>query len=229
MRVILLQDIYKHGVAGEVVDVADGFARNYLIPRKQAVKATKSELRAFKALREQVEARRAQYEQKLNDVARLIDKTELFFERRAASTGKLFGSVTTQEIAEALDEKTGIDINRRRISQQGLREIGTHIVPVRLGSETSPELIIHIVREGELEEFLKAREAAEERGESVTVEEVLGTELTEAEAEAQAPTVIDVPEGAEAELLMSEAAEDSPVEAEESEEDASGADTEGDD
>lgn len=229
MRVILLQDIYKHGVAGEVVDVADGFARNYLIPRKQAVKATKSELRAFKALREQVEARRAQYEQKLNDVARLIDKTELFFERRAASTGKLFGSVTTQEIAEALDEKTGIDINRRRISQQGLREIGTHIVPVRLGSETSPELIIHIVREGELEEFLKAREAAEERGESVTVEEVLGTELTEAEAEAQAPTVIDVPEGAEADLLMSEAAEDSPVEAEESEEDASGADTEGDD
>lgn len=227
MRVILLQDIYKHGVAGEVVDVADGFARNYLIPRKQAVKATKSELRAFKALREQVEARRAQYEQKLNDVARLIDKTELFFERRAANTGKLFGSVTTQEIAEALDEKTGIDINRRRISQQGLREIGTHVVPVRLGSEVSPELIIHIVREGELAEFLKAREEAEERGETVTVEEVLGTELTEAEAEAQAPTVIDVPEGAEAELLISEAEDASPAEAEE---DASGAeDTEGDD
>lgn len=170
MKIILLQDIYKHGVAGEVVDVADGFARNYLIPRKMAVKATKAELKAYNRLMEQVEARRAQYENKLNDVARQIDGTELIFERRAASTGKLFGSVTTQEIAEALDEATGIDINRRRISQQGLREIGTHRVSVRLGSEISPELIVHIVREGELDEFLKAREQAKAAGEMLTVE-----------------------------------------------------------
>ena len=126
----LLQDLYKHGVAGEVVKVADGFARNYLIPRKMAVQATPSALRRTQAVRENVEARKAQYNNMLNDLARQIDGQELIFGRRAASTGKLFGSVTTQEIADELDRKTSVDINRRRISQQSLREVGTHHVAV---------------------------------------------------------------------------------------------------
>ena len=158
MQVILLQDLYKHGVAGEVVKVADGFARNYLIPRKMAIQATPSAMRRTEAVRKNVEARRAQYNDMLNDLARQIDGVELIFGRRAASTGKLFGSVTTQEIADELDSKTGVDINRRRISQQALREVGTHEVPVRLGNELSPMLIITIVPEDELSEFLTARE-----------------------------------------------------------------------
>ena len=68
---------------------------------------------------------------------------ELIFGRRAASTGKLFGSVTTQEIADELDRVTSVDINRRRISQQSLREVGTHQVAVRLGNELSPTLDDH--------------------------------------------------------------------------------------
>lgn len=162
MQVILLQDLYKHGVAGEVVKVAPGFARNYLIPRKMAVQATESELRRTEAIRQNVEARRAQYDNMLNELAQQIDGVELIFGRRAASTGKLFGSVTTLEIAEALDEKTGVDLNRRRISQQSLREVGTHEVSVRLGNEISPTLIITIVPEEELAEFLAARERGEE-------------------------------------------------------------------
>ena len=169
MDVILLQDLYKHGVAGEVVKVADGFARNYLIPRKIAIKASKSALRQTEAVRQNVEARKAQYSNRLNDLARQIDGVELIFGRRAASTGKLFGSVTTQDIADALDRKTGVDLNRRRISQQSLREIGTHHVPVRLGSETSPTLVITIVPEDERQEFLAARE----RGEMVSAEDIM--------------------------------------------------------
>jgi len=184
MKVILLRDIYKHGVAGEVVDVADGFARNYLIPRGMAQKASKSALKAHNKLMEQVEARRATYENMLNDLARQIDGVELIFERRAASTGTLFGSVTTQDIADALDAKTGVDINRRRISQQSLRELGEYSVPVRLGSETSPELKIVIVREGELEEFLHEREMAAQAAEAG--EEVEGEETPELVAEAVA-------------------------------------------
>lgn len=161
MRVILLQDIYKHGVAGEIVDVADGFARNYLLPRGMAEKASGGALKMHGHLMEQVEARRAQYENKVNEVARQIDGVELFFERRAASTGKLFGSVTTIDIAEELERQTGVDINRRRISQQSLRELGTHEVSVRLGTEISPDLKITIVREGELQEFLQKRAAGE--------------------------------------------------------------------
>lgn len=168
MKVILLQDIYKQGVAGEIVDVADGYARNYLFPRNMAMRATKAALKTHNHLREQVEVRRAAYENKLNEVARLINGTELFFERRAAVTGKLFGSVTNQEIVNELEKVRGIDINRRRISQQGLRELGRHEVNVRLGSEMTPVLHVTIVREGELQEFLAKREAEKAAAESKT-------------------------------------------------------------
>lgn len=171
MKVILLRDIYKHGVAGEIVDVADGFARNYLIPRGMAKQATRSAIKSHEQLMKQVEARRASYEKMLNELAYKINGTELIFERRAASTGTLFGSVTTQEIADALNDKTGVDINRRRISQQPLRELGEYDVPVRLGSEISPVLHIVIVREGELAEFLKER-AAKASAEAVSEEVV---------------------------------------------------------
>ncbi len=161
MKVILLADVYKQGVAGEVVEVADGYARNYLIPKKLAAKATPAELARAERLRETAAARKAELENRLNDLARQIDGVELVFGRRAANTGKLFGSVTTSDIAQALYEKVGIDINRRRISQQAIREIGLFEVPVRLGTEISPALRIHVVREEELASFLAARGAAE--------------------------------------------------------------------
>ncbi len=160
MKVILLDYVYKHGVAGEVIDVADGFARNFLIPKRLAVKATEGELKRAVKLREQATARRAALDQRLNDLAREIDGVELIFGRRAAPTGKLFGSVTTQEIADELMKASGVDINRRRISQQQIREIGTHSVPIRLGNEISPNLKVTVVREEELAEFLRKREEA---------------------------------------------------------------------
>ncbi len=178
MKVILLKYVYKHGVEGEVIDVADGFARNYLIPRGLAVQATEGELKRAAKLREQAAAKRAALDNQLNELARQIDGVELIFGRRAAPTGKLFGSVTTQEIADALLEKTGVDINRRRISQQQIREIGTHEVPVRLGNEISPILKVTVVREDELADFLKKREVAKNKAEAV--EEVVVTETSEA-------------------------------------------------
>ncbi len=197
MQVILLQDLYKHGVAGEVVKVADGFARNFLIPRKLAVQATNSALRQTEVVRKNVEARKAQYNNMLNDLARQIDGAELIFGRRAASTGKLFGSVTTQEIAEELDSVSGVDINRRRISQQSLREVGTHKVAVRLGNEIAPTLTVSIVPEDELLEFLAARK----RGEKVSAEDIMvegfryqTSEADEVEATVEEADDAEVPE-----------------------------------
>jgi len=154
MKVILLADVYKHGVAGEIVDVADGFARNWLIPKKLASKATPGALKQAEALRAKAAERRSQLDERLNMLARQIDGVELHFGRRASPTGKLFGSVTTSEIADALNKKTGIDINRRRISQTTLREIGTHMVPVRLGSEISPMLKVTIIREEDFARYM---------------------------------------------------------------------------
>ncbi len=184
MRVILLDYVYKHGVAGEVIDVADGFARNFLIPKRLAVKATESELKRASKLREQAAAKRAALDQHMNELARIIDGVELIFGRRAASTGKLFGSVTAQDIADALMEATSVDINRRRIGQQGVREIGTHDVVVRLGNEIAPVLKVIVVRDDELADFLAAREA----GENVEVPQA------QPEAEEPAPFVFEVEE-----------------------------------
>ncbi|MCB9458932.1 MAG: 50S ribosomal protein L9 [Anaerolineaceae bacterium] len=198
MKVILLQDIYKHGVAGEVVDVANGFARNYLIPRKMAVQATKNSLRAHKKLTERVEARRAQYDNMLNEVARQIDGAEIIFERRAASTGKLFGSVTNQEMADELLAVTGVDINRRRISIQNIRELGTHAVPVRIGTDVNPNITAIVIREGELAEFLAAREAG--KADEFFGDEVEGGEeyVEEIVEEVEVPEEVVVEAAAEA-------------------------------
>jgi large subunit ribosomal protein L9 len=171
MKVILLSDIYKQGVAGEIVEVKDGYARNYLFPKKLAVKATAGELKRAEKLREQSAARRAQLDNRLNDLARQINGVELFFERRASPTGKLFGSVTTTEIADSLNAKTGIDINKRRISSNMPRETGTHRIPVRLGTELSPELLITIVPDGQLKSFLAAREAEAKKAAEKALEE----------------------------------------------------------
>jgi large subunit ribosomal protein L9 len=185
MKVILLADVYKHGVAGEVVEVKDGFARNWLIPKKLAVKASPGALKQAESLRSQATARKAALDDRLNDLGRQIDGVELIFGRRASPTGKLFGSVTTTEIAEALNKKTGIDINRRRISQIPLREVGTHEVPVRLGTEISPMLKVIVVREEEYQNYLKQQEAPPS-----------ATDAVEASIEYPAETVDEIVENA---------------------------------
>jgi len=189
MKVILKADVYKHGVAGEIVNVSDGFARNYLLPRGLAVKATPGELKQNTRLHETVKTRKAVLENKLNELARQIDGTELIFGRRAGANGKLYGSVTTIEIAEELMRVTGVDINRRRISQVPLRELGDHEVPVRLGSEITPMLRITLVREDEVKDVLAARAAAAAKPAPVETEvspdeaaERIGDLIQEAEA-----------------------------------------------
>jgi large subunit ribosomal protein L9 len=181
MKVMLIADVYKHGVAGELVDVADGFARNWLIPKKLAVKATAGALKHAETLRAAADDRRSQLDARLNQLARQIDGIELFFGRRASPTGKLFGSVTTTEIAEELNRVTQIDINRRRISQSAIRDVGTHDVPVRLGNEISPVLKITVVREEELDRYMANRAAAAEAAANAPAE--AAAESTEAAAE----------------------------------------------
>lgn len=162
MKVILKEYIYKHGVAGDVIDVADGFARNYLIPRGLAVKATKRALEESTSLMAEAVVRRNELNDRLIAVAKQIDGVELVFGRKAGSNGKLYGSVTTTDIAKALLDKTGLDINRRRISDRALRELGKFDVPVRMGNDLSPVLHLVIVREEDLASYLAASASAPE-------------------------------------------------------------------
>jgi large subunit ribosomal protein L9 len=170
MKVILKEYVYKHGVAGDVVDVANGFARNFLIPKGLAEKATKDALNRNGNLLAQAAMRRQELNEQLVQVSDQIDGTELVFGRKAGSNGKLYGSVTTMDLAEALLEKTGIDINRRRISDRSLRELGTFDVTVRMGGDLSPSIKVIIVREEDLAAYLAG---------DVEVEEILA-EVSEA-------------------------------------------------
>ena len=138
MKVILKEYVYKHGVAGDVVTVADGFARNYLIPRGLAIKATPGALRENQHLIKQAAQRREELRSMEHEAAQKIHGVELVFGVKAGKNRKLYGSITTRDIAQALLEKTGVDINRRRISERPLRELGVHEVPVRIGGNMPP-------------------------------------------------------------------------------------------
>jgi large subunit ribosomal protein L9 len=159
MKVILKEDVYKHGVTGEIVKVADGFARNWLIPKGMAVPASKANLEQMTSLREQAAENRAIYTDKVNAAAQQINGVELVFGVKAGSNNKLYGSITSQMIKDALMEKTGLDINRRRISDRPIREIGRYDVPVRMG-DVSPVLKIVVLREEDVNAYLTGQQPA---------------------------------------------------------------------
>src|SRR5229473_3397677 len=131
-QVILLQDIDKVGLRGEVVSVARGFARNYLLPRKLAEKATP----ALIAELERREAQRARHEARTVDQAReiaaVLENAELRFDVKAGPTGALFGSVTPTDIADQLWEKHKVRVDRRKIGGEALKRIGRFQVPIEL-------------------------------------------------------------------------------------------------
>lgn len=163
MKVILLEDVYKQGVAGEMVEVAPGFARNYLIPRRLAVQATPGALRRFKNLAEKAEVRKAERHSEYGQIAEQINGITLAFPVKAGETGKLYGSITPAMVAERLNQELGIALDHRRVGDRPLRELGRFTVPVRLDAGITGHVRVVVHREGEspmtVEEFDAAEEA----------------------------------------------------------------------
>ena len=193
MKVLLLDDVYKQGVAGEIVDVAPGFARNYLIPRGMAVKATPGALKQMENLRQQVKVRRDQRSKRFQSVADKLEGLTLYFGVKAGETGKLYGSVTSTEIAEELKNAIGLEIDRRRIGDRPLRELGEVNVPVRLEAGLAPTVRVVVHREGEDPREAEAALAAAAEAEAAAAAEAEmldGVEVaTEAEMAEEAPEV----------------------------------------
>ncbi|MEP7287586.1 MAG: 50S ribosomal protein L9 [Chloroflexota bacterium] len=187
MKVLLKEDVYKHGVAGEVVSVADGFARNWLIPKGIAMPASKANLAQAASLREAASQNRSVYNEKVNAAARQIDGVELVFGVKAGSNNKLYGSITSQMIKDALLAKTGLDINRRRISERTIRELGRYDIAVRMG-DVSPMIKLLVMREDEAATYL---DAGQSTGESV--EAIETAETSEPVAEIPVEAAADAP------------------------------------
>jgi large subunit ribosomal protein L9 len=183
MRVILTEDVYKHGVAGEVVSVSDGFARNWLIPKRMAIPASKANLDQVTDLRAKAQQNRSAYNDKVNAAARQINGVELVFGVKAGNNNKLYGSITSQMIKDEILKKTGLDINRRRISDRTIRELGRYDVPVRMG-DVSPVVHVLVMREDEVNAYLNAKNAPAETAEAAPAEAAPAENQAENAAEA---------------------------------------------
>lgn len=147
MQVILMKELENLGEVGDVVDVKPGYARNYLVPRGFAIRATKSNLARIEEEREHLVAAAEREIEKATELAGEIEGQSLNFPVRAGEEGKLFGSVSSSDIADALADK-GIDVDRRTVQlAEPIKQLGTYKVPIRLSAEVQPEVTVWVVAE----------------------------------------------------------------------------------
>lgn len=163
MKVLLIKDVYKLGRAGDVKKVADGYGRNYLLPQGLAVLATPGALKQIERIRAQAEIRRASLNEELKGLADQINGLTLAFAAKAGETGKLYGSITTQDVATAIQEKTRYEVKRAQIDMQPIRNLGEFTAHVRLTMDLVPEITIIVHREGEGLEIAKESPKAGEQ------------------------------------------------------------------
>jgi len=195
MKVLLLKDVYKLGRAGEVKKVADGYGRNYLLPQGLAVMATKGAMTQADRIGKTGEAERTRLNEELGSVAEVIAQLKLAFPVKAGETGKLYGSVTTGMIAEAIEAETGSPIDKRSIESEPIKTLGVHQAGVRLTIELIPEVTILVHREGEpAESAYQIEEEAEPTESFAELKEELAEE---AEAEGEEAAKVERPTLAE--------------------------------
>ncbi len=184
VKVLLIQDVYKLGRAGEVKEVARGYARNFLIPQGLAVVATPEAMRMAERIRARAEKERAEATARWQHVAERIREITLYFPVRASETGKLYGSVSQRMIAQALSEELGVEISHRQIDTDPIRFLGEYEVPVRLTIDLVPRVKVVVHRMGEGPE--SAPEAEAPAAEAAEVAEAPAQPEGEAEAQPEA-------------------------------------------
>jgi large subunit ribosomal protein L9 len=165
MKVLLIKDVYKLGRAGDVKKVADGYGRNFLLPQKMAVLATPGAIKTAERIRSKAAEKRIILNDEMSVVANALEKVQLSFGARAGETGKLYGSITSQEVVDVLQKKTGYELKRQQLDMQPLRTLGEHTVRIRLTMDLIPEIKVTVFREGEAEPSLPIEETAPKSGE----------------------------------------------------------------
>lgn len=184
MKILLLEDVYKLGRAGDIKKVAPGYARNYLMPQGLAVLATPGAVKQAGRIQKQGEIKRVKVNQELGGVAEQLDGKRFTFAAKASETRRLYGSINTLMIAEVVSEDIGVTVEAKQIESQPLRMIGKHVVKVRLTVDLIPEIEIIVYREGESPESA----LEEEEKEALRAEEALIEILDEEDYEQDAET-----------------------------------------
>lgn len=171
MKVLLIKDVYKLGRAGEVKKVAAGYGRNYLIPQGFAIPATSGAMQQAERIKEKATERRAALNEELGDVAKVLDGKKLTFAVKAGETGRLYGSVSDDDIIEAIQANFEIELEKRQVETEPIRQLGTYKVPVHLTMDLMPEITVIVYREGEApEEQEETQEALPEDAETKTLD-----------------------------------------------------------
>jgi large subunit ribosomal protein L9 len=146
VRVVLREDVDNLGRKGDLVDVADGYARNFLVPRGLAIKATRGVVQQAEAMRRNREAREVKDRAHATELAQRLTTTRIEVKARAGEGGKLFGSVTASDIADAVLAQNEIELDRRKIAlAEPIKELGTVEVPVQLHGDIDATLTIEVV------------------------------------------------------------------------------------
>ena len=147
MKVILLDDVAKVGRRGEVRDVSDGYARNFLLPKKLALAATHGNLKGLDHIKKQQEAKASRIKTDADGLRERIEALVYEERRQASEEGKLFGSVTAQDVVDFL-ERHQVKMERRRVHlDEPIKALGESVVAIRLHPEVSAQLRVHVVRE----------------------------------------------------------------------------------
>lgn len=148
MKILLTKDVENLGKAGQIKTVADGYARNFLIPQGMAVPATEGVVKQAQ-LWSKAEAKRQQKaETEAESLAKVLSQLTLTFKAKAGEKDKLYGSITSSDIVQALERETGHAFDKRKIQLEGpIRELGIHKVPIKLMANIIPEVTVIVERE----------------------------------------------------------------------------------
>jgi len=147
MQVILLENVPSLGKAGDLVNVSNGYGRNYLIPQKKALLATEKSLKAIEHQKRQVQQRTEKTKKDAEKMAQRIEKLSCTFVKTVGESGKLFGSVTSMDIENYLKEN-GIEVDRKKISlEEPIKNLGVFTVPIKLHPEVTTHLKVWVVQE----------------------------------------------------------------------------------
>jgi len=146
MRIVLRSDVDGLGKKGDILDVADGYARNFLIPKGRAIKATPGVQVQADAMRRSRDLKDAKDRESAETVARTLVPMVIRIEARAGTEGKLFGSVTAADVIEAVQKQAGVELDRKRLHlDEPIKTLGTHHVPVRLHADVHFPVTVEVV------------------------------------------------------------------------------------
>jgi large subunit ribosomal protein L9 len=148
MKVVLLEDVANVGRAGEVKEVADGYGRNFLLPRKLALLGTPSAIKAAEAQLQKDKEKQQHFDAEITKLAQQLEGLLITFKERVSSEDRLYGSVRDSDIARELSQLTGLDIAKEKIElEEPIRQLGEYEVPVRLSEDLAPKIKVIVTRE----------------------------------------------------------------------------------